>query len=144
MTRTRFRATVALYFVLGTLALATGCVGESGLPAPLAQYLDQRRSAEPSMLEWVLLAASFPFLVATLVSFVGLLLFKRWSRSLSVATSLVGLLLLPLFGPTVEPGVTTAFNYAAGMLYGALLAWAYSPPAAAWFEAQSPKTQATR
>ena len=136
MTKARFRAIYTLSMCLAIASLATSCAGESSLPPQLQDYLANRASTEPSAVEWALLAMAVPLLVACIVSFVGMLRFKSWSRPLTVATSVICTLLLPLFGPTVEPSVSTSLNYASSMLSGAVLALAYYSPAAVWFQQQ--------
>jgi hypothetical protein len=136
MTKTRFRAIYTLSMCLAIASLATSCAGESSLPPQLQEYLANLASTEPSAVEWALLAMVVPFLVACIVSFVGMLRFKSWSRPLTVATTAIGTLLLPFFGPTVEPSVSTSLNYASSMLYGAVVALAYYSPAAVWFQEQ--------
>jgi hypothetical protein len=138
MTIIHFRAAAILSMALGALGLAASFAGESGLPASLQEHIDQQRNAELSVSDWVLLAIGLPLVIAWMVSFVGMLRFSRWSRPLAVATSAMSILLLPLLGPTVEPSIATALNYASGMLYGAVLALAYYSPAATWFQAPPP------
>jgi hypothetical protein len=123
---------------LAALSLTASCVGESGLPTPLQEHLEHQRNTEPSALDWALLAVGVPLITAGMMSFVGMLRFRGWSRPLAVATSAISIFLLPLFGPTVEPSISTALNYASSMLFGAVLALAYYSPAAIWFQTQPP------
>jgi hypothetical protein len=82
-----------------------------------------------------LFGVGIPLVVGGFVGFVGMLRFAPWSRPLSIGTSVVALLGLPFFGPTVEPGLTTALNYFANMSFGAVIAIAYcSPTVCVWFE----------
>ena len=109
-------------------------VWESTLPPPLQEYLEREQNAEVTAMDFVLLLIWIPLLVAVVASYVGMLRFARWSRPLALATSAVGVVALPLFGPTVEPGTTTALFHLASMIFGAIVAVAYcSPTAAAWF-----------
>jgi hypothetical protein len=121
------------------MALALGSVivfwlTESSLPEPLREHLKEQQNADPTPMEWALLAIGVPLVVAGIASFVGMLRFRHWSRPLAVGTSVTSVLLLPAFGPTVEPGVVTGLNYVSSMLFGAVLALAYYSPAAEWFE----------
>jgi hypothetical protein len=97
--------------------------------------LEQQQKAELTARDGVLFAVGVPLIVAGFAGFFGLLRFSRWARPLSVFTSAAALLGLPFFGPTVEPGLTTALNQLASMSYGAVLATAYfSPTVNEWFE----------
>ena len=134
MTKTRFRAVVALSIALGFLGGIASLFFESTLPPPLREYLEREQNAEVTAMDFVLLLIWIPLLVAIIASYVGMLRFARWSRPLALATSALGVLALPLFGPTVEPGIVTAWLHLSSMVYGAVLAVAYcSPTVATWF-----------
>jgi predicted MFS family arabinose efflux permease len=141
ITKKQFRAAVTLSMVLGILGLTAFFVGQAGLPAPLREYLETTKTAEPTALGWALFAIGIPLIMGGIASFIGMLSFKHWSRPLAVATCVTGNLLLPLFGPTVEPGITTAFYYASCMLFGAVLSLAYYSPAATWFSSSAAAEQ---
>ena len=138
MTKRRFRIAVVLPVVLTVLAVVASFVGESALPPPLQDHLRQQRDAELTAADWVLIALALPFLASYVASFVGLLKFRPHSRSLNIVVSAVGLIVLPLAGPTVEPGIATALLHASSMLYGAVLASAYHRPVAVWFHDRRP------
>ena len=143
MTKRRFRIAVVLPAVLTALAVVASCVGETSLPPPLQEHLRQQRNAEFAVVDWVLVALALPLLAAYIAAFVGLLKFRPHSRSLNLVMSAVGLIALPLAGPTVETGITTSLLHASSMLYGAVLAIAYQRPVADWFQ-DRPPTEATR
>jgi hypothetical protein len=103
LTKTQFRIGLAGSMALAALAWVATAIAEPNLPAPLREYVEQRRNADPTTMEWVVL------------SFIG---------------------------PTVEPGIATALNYASSMLFGAVLAMAYCSPAALWFDASRPSAGA--
>lgn len=77
---------------------------------------------------------SLPLLLAGLVSVVGLLLFWRFSRPLALVSTVLGEILLPFFGPTIESGWVSMLDDCAGILWGAALALAYFSPARESFE----------
>lgn len=133
ISKTQFRIALVVSYVLSLLSAALAIAAEFWMPAPLREYLENERNAEFSAGDGVLIAVLFPFLMITLVSFVAMLKFWRWSRELAVATSVLGFVLIPFLGPTVEPGISTALNYFSSMLYGGVIALAYFSPAAAWF-----------
>jgi hypothetical protein len=127
-----------LSYALSLLSVASSFVAESWMPAPLKEYLESERNAEFSAGDGTLIAILLPFLMITFVSFIAMLKFWRWSRELAVASSILGFVLIPFLGPTVEPGISTALNYLSSMLYGAVIALAYFSPAAAWFHSRQP------
>lgn len=136
MSKTQFRMAFVLSYALSLLSVATASMAESWMPAPLQQYLESERNAEFSAGDGVLIAILLPFLTITFVSFIAMLNFWRWSRELAVASTVLGMVLIPFLGPTVEPGIATALNYLSSMLYGAAIALAYFSPAAAWFQSR--------
>ena len=103
MTKRQFRIAVVLPVVLTVLAVVASCVGESSLPPPLQEHLRQERDAELTVADWVLIALALPLLAGYVAAFVGLLKFRPHSGSLNIVMSAVGLIALPLAGPTVEP-----------------------------------------
>lgn len=137
MTRNQFRSLVVLSMALALLASTESCLGQSGLPAPLREHLEHQRETDLTRTEWIVVAIALPVFVAGIASFVGMLRFSRRSRPLAIATTAVAVALLPLTGPTVEPGTATALFHASSMLYGAVLALAYCSPAANWFHGET-------
>ena len=135
MTKTRFRIAVVGSLALGVMGSAAAFIGQSGMPDPLRAYVEQRGNAELTALDWTVLALGVAIVIGYFVSLIGMFQFRRSSRPLSVVTYVASLLLVPLMGPTVEPGAATALNSASSMLSGAVLALAYFSPAAGWFEA---------
>jgi hypothetical protein len=136
VTKTRIRIAASVSMLAAVLGLVAHFGGAAGFSPELRQYLEQQQQADLTPRDWVLLAVGIPLVVAGLAGFVGLLRFTSWSRPVSVATSLIGLLGQPFFGPTIEPGLTTALNQFASLSFGAVLATAYiSPTASGWFEA---------
>jgi hypothetical protein len=134
MTKRRFRIAVVVPTVLGLLAVVAAFAGESSLPVLLQEHLDQEIDRDFTTTEWIALGLALPILAGALASFIGMLTFQRYSRPLSIGVSLVAVVTLPLFGPTVEPGIATALNLLSSMLYGAVIAISYYPPVSNWFE----------
>lgn len=139
MTKTQFRAAAWLSMLIAISGLVASFVGESRLPLPLQQYLEQRRNADFSRMDWVLLVIGLPLIVGGVTSFVGMLRFMPWSRPLWIGVSAVSVLTLPLLGPTVEPSLVTALLHMSSMGSAALVAVAYcSPTVSKWFESPQP------
>jgi hypothetical protein len=141
ITKNQFRATVMLSMALGIVGVTTFFIGQGRLPAPLREYLETTNSAEPTALGWALFATAIPIITGGIASFVGMLRFKPWSRPLAVATWVTSILMLPLFGPTVEPGITTALYQASSVLFGGVISLAYFSPVATWFRVQPPSNK---
>jgi hypothetical protein len=142
MTKASFRTLVVLSAVSGMLGLLVALASEQRLPTELRKYLESQHSVEATTTDWVLLFVFVPLALAGVASFIGMLRFATWSRPLAVGTSLVGLAGLPLFGPTVEPGTTTALYHLGSMFFGATIAVSYFSPAAPWFRKDSTRMRA--
>jgi hypothetical protein len=139
MTKARFRAAVVLSMALAIVALVLALARESTLPPSLREYLEQQRSREATAADWALVLATIPLSAGGFVSFVGMLRFRTWSRPLAIAVSGLGVVGLPLFGPTVEPGLATALYHLSSMSFGAVVATSYfSPVVRGWFEHERP------
>ena len=89
-------------------------------------------------MEWVGFGLGVPVVIAGLASWIAMFRFRWWSRPVVIGTSVAASILLAFAGPTVEPGLATALNYASSMLFGAVLAMAYCSPAALWIDASRP------
>ena len=142
MTKTQFRIGLAGSMALAALAWVATAIGEPTLPAPLREYVEQRRNADPTTMEWVVFALAVPLIIAMIKSWIALFRFRWWARRATVGTSVAATMTLSFMGPTVEPGIATALNYASSMLFGAVLAMAYCSPAALWFDASRPSAGA--
>jgi hypothetical protein len=126
--------------VVGMSGLVASFTGESSLPAPLQDHLQQQRGVEPTTMDWMLIIVGIPNVVAGMASFIGMLRFAPWARPLAVGTSAMALVGLAFFGPTVEPGIATALYHLSSMSFGAVVAVAYfSPTVSTWFEDALPK-----
>ena len=72
-----------------------------------------------------------------IVGYVGLWLFKSWGRALSFWTTVLGCVLTAALGPSVYGGLSVAFYDASMLLWGAVLASAYTSPIAHRFRSAS-------
>ena len=68
-----------------------------------------------------------------LASVVGLLLFKRWGRTLTVLGAIISLPCIALLGPTIELGLESALNELLAVCYGAILTSMYLQPISSEF-----------
>jgi hypothetical protein len=129
MTTTHFRALVL--FSVAT-SLAGGFIDAlfpSLLPESLSEAWDKDPPCNP-LLEnlWLLAAVLVPWLVASIVSTIGLFFFWYWVRPFALVTAILGLAVSPLFGPELSSGWSSALLEASFLAWGAVLALAYYSP----------------
>ena len=72
-----------------------------------------------------------------IVGYVGLWLFKSWSRTLCLSTTFLGCVLTAMLGPSLYGGLSAAFYDASTLLWGAVLTSAYTSPIAHRFRSAS-------
>jgi hypothetical protein len=124
MTRKYFRALIVIY-----LALVVASTAAAFLPAGYSQALSDALDNEPAplILEnfWLLFGVVVPFSLAALAGLYGLYMFKRWGRSLSLYSTMAGLVVFPLFGPSLYGGIESALFEASTLTWGAILALSY-------------------
>ena len=83
------------------------------------------------------MAILLPWIVAALAGVVGIFLFKRWGRALSLYSTALGFLLVPFIGPGVYSGLTSALDEVSFTLWGPVLAMAYFSPLAERFRSDA-------
>jgi hypothetical protein len=124
MTTSKFRMLVWLHIALIFAGIGAAFVPNSISPELLAAY-----ESEPlpwgTENEWLLFAFAVLLLVLWVAAFIGLLLLKRWGRTLALCATALTLIALPTFGPTLSTGLETALIEAAATCWGAVLALAY-------------------
>jgi hypothetical protein len=69
-----------------------------------------------------------------LVSFIGVLLFRKWARILSVIITIVGILFMPFFNEQISSGLSAAFSIFSSIASGIILALMYTSPVKEYFE----------
>lgn len=74
--------------------------------------------------------------VAFFCSAIGLLLLRRWARSMALWSTGVGLVLLPLLGASASSGWAAALTEGSSTLWGAVIALAYFSSIRSSFGAQ--------
>jgi len=119
-----FRLFVVLSFLLPVVALGVDAL----FPTLISQALTEAVQAEavPPFLEsWWSIVVTVVLIAAALAGSVGMLLFKRWARSLSLWSTAFVLLYLPFIGSIVESGLAASLYETSSMLWGAALAAAY-------------------
>ncbi len=127
MTESKFRLLICLHLVLAGAGTVTAFLHEPFSPELAAAYAN-----EPSVwLEdnvWFLLAMVVALLIPWIAGIVGLFLFKRWGRSVSLCATFATLVIYPLLGPTLYSGPESTLFEASTLCWGAVLALAYYSP----------------
>jgi hypothetical protein len=133
MSETKFRLLVVLQLVISLASIATVF-----LPVGYSQELEAAYAAEPAT--WLtegsglsLVVVSL-FLVAWLASQIGLFLFKRWGRTLSLYFTLAEFTLRAFQGPTLSSALESTLLDTTMLLWGAILALAYFSTVSSRFE----------
>ncbi|TAG79630.1 MAG: hypothetical protein EAZ24_05730 [Burkholderiales bacterium] len=133
MTASKFRLIIWLY-----VALAFASIGAAFLPNSFSPELVAAYENEPlpwdAENEWALIVFAVLMLVAWIAAFVGLLLLKRWGRTLALYITALTLIASPTFGPTLSTGLETALIEAAAIYWGAVLAIAYYSDVRGYFQ----------
>ena len=138
------RLLVVLYFVFAVANLiASFVLPVSSLPevvgalaaldAHSAAWLDAQSGLE----QLAVAGAVLLFLLLHVAGLVGLCLYRRWGRTLSVATTLVAYASLPFTGASIEGAVENLLNILATLTWGSALALAYWSSVAERFAAPS-------
>ena len=127
MTPTQFRTLLIAAVALGLLGafvdvLFPTLVEEAFQQAQ--QTVDEKTSRTRLL---VTVAVAIPVLVVYLVSLFGLFKFRSWAPRVSIAGTLLTVLVWPLFGTMAMSGLSLAISYFASYLWGAVLLAAYTP-----------------
>jgi hypothetical protein len=131
--RRNFQTLVVVHQLLVLATAVVQSVTDAGLPPELQGYLDLEQSLldgpqeggppfdAASALWWLLMLAS-------LTASAGVLFFRRWGRTLFVAVTAVGALLVPIGGLYVDTGWTVMVASLAGLCEGMIIALMYFSP----------------
>jgi hypothetical protein len=91
---------------------------------------------------WADVIVSTLLLCSWLVGLIGLFFFKRWARSLSLAQTFLGLVVLFFIGPNLLSSLESFLLETSILLWGVILTLAYFSPVSTRFD--QPNTQAER
>ncbi len=129
-----------LFRLLVILAIALPLVGVSldlALPDLISPGLSQAMEAEPTP-DALTSATGLAFLGAWALSciagVVGLLLFRAWARTLTLWLTVLGLAIYPLLGSSVYSWLSLGLTETGAILWGAVLAFAYTEPVKSYFQ----------
>ena len=122
-----FRGFIVLGVLLSVLGAAVDLLVPGSVPAELAEAYASVSAIEDATL--ISLAGLSVFALALaivgIVALIGLYFFKRWGRRLSLAITVISVLIYPALGPAVYSGWALMLTVSSVMLWGAVLAMAY-------------------
>lgn len=123
MSQKYFRALILLYVAL----LVAGAIAAfiPGYSQELSEALDNEPASPILDNLWLMFGLLVPFALAAFAGTFGLYMFKSWGRSLSLYSTLAGLILFPFFGPTLYSGLESSLFEASTLVWGAILALSY-------------------
>jgi len=132
MTDTNYRKLLLIYLVVTTAAIAA-----SAFPA-YSEALETALEKEPVTWlwrnTWAAVGLYSSLVIAWLIGLVGLFRFRRWGRSLSLYSTVAGLIAAPLAGPSLSSGLESGLYEASAYAWGGILALSYFSPVSARFE----------
>ena len=129
-----FRLILSATILLGLGGVVLELCFQSFLPQPLQDYLRAESEADLTTSDIAAVLVAIPLLIATIVSIIGLYLWKPWSRHLFLGVWILSVLLAPFVGPYVYSGIGYALYDLSSMLSGLLLGIAYFSPVAEKFK----------
>ncbi|MET0580476.1 MAG: hypothetical protein ABWZ08_00715 [Pseudoxanthomonas sp.] len=127
------------YLLIAYVVLLIGCViasffsADSFSPELTAAYAGESEAWFDRNME-ISIGLGAVFIVATVAGLVGLFLFRRWGRWLSLYSTAAALLLYPLMGPALYAPLEEGLNEIAALLWGAILAACYWSPLSGRFD----------
>ena len=122
------RILIVVEISLGIISVVVSLLTESALPEPLRAFVKAESEAEMAVGTMIMIATTIPLLILFFMSSIGLIFFWRPARIVYLTATVAGLLLTPFFGPYVDAGWGTAFDEAAILVSGVILALIYFSP----------------
>jgi hypothetical protein len=116
------------------LGVAVSLLTASLLPESLRAFWKAEIQGEMTARDLGMLRVTFPAIILWLGSSIGLFFFWRPSRILYLISIVLSLLLTPFSGPYVDAGWGTAFEDAAMIVSGVILALVYFSPLKSLYE----------
>lgn len=131
-----YRGVLTASVLTSIVAVALHFILRDSLPPPLKAWLEEQEKKQDDLPddEVVLLAFSGLWLLAALVSLIGLYAFWRPARWLSVVVAVLFVPTAGMMGPTIDSGWEGGVGEIAILLAGAAMAMAYCQPFSNLFE----------
>ena len=115
-------------------AIFIGVIERQYLPDSLRIYLEEIAKADMTLAETVNVFVIVIALVAYLISSAGLLLYKGWGRWLYLYSNIVGFVVGPLLGTTINPPFAGTLDDLSTALVGLTIGVIYFSDAKKFFE----------
>lgn len=120
------RISIVIQWVLIILSIIIYFIEERHLQPLLKEYLLLKDNAEQSNVEFIGMFLGVVALIAYFIASIGILKFKRWSRSLYLWSNILGILFIPLFlGVTIMTPFSYVFDEGATLFIGITIAFLY-------------------
>lgn len=137
MTSTQFRALLLFSVATGLTSDFIDALFPALIPEALSAAWENEPPFDPDTETlWLLVALLVPWLVASVVSTVGLFFYRHWARPLALIVAVLGLAVSPLLGPGLASGWSSALLEASFLSWGAVLALSYFSPLSQRFARQ--------
>lgn len=133
MSENQFRILVLFSFVMVFFSGAYDYLGFDAAAEAVIRYADRQRPLPDGTELAVLGVIGVIAITLTVISTIGLLLFKPWARPLYIARFLAFFVLYPLTGVSAFSGVSQVFYDLSMLASGAVLALIYFSPLARRF-----------
>ena len=117
-------------------AIFIGVIERQYLPDSLRIYLEEIAKADMTLAETVNVFVIVIALVAYLISSAGLLLYKGWGRWLYLYSNIVGFVVGPLLGTTINPPFAGTLDDLSTALIGVTIGIIYFSDARKFFEVE--------
>ncbi len=132
MTDTHYRKLLLIYLVLTAAAIAASAF--PNYPEALEAALEMERETWLWHNTWAAFGLYSSLLIAWVIGLVGLFRFRRWGRSLSLYSTVAGLIATPLLGAFLSSGLESSLYEASAITWGGILSLSYFSPVSARFE----------
>ncbi|MCA1594701.1 MAG: hypothetical protein LC754_19140 [Acidobacteria bacterium] len=133
MSKRTFRLLILLHWLLVIPTVFIAVLTKKSLPVELVAFMDAQAKAPAGFAREL---AGWLYVAATFVGWVGLLLFKNWSRSLVLLCYVIGLVFLANRMAYVRSGWVDAMLNLITTLGGAIFALMYFSPTKDAFESK--------
>ena len=133
-----FRIIVILDIVIVVFGIIVSDLTEGLLPETLQNYLMQAAESDFIPKDTIFLIIGAIFFIALIVSWIGLLKFKKFAPWLYLVVSTADIVLTSFMGPTVRSGLAESIAIFEGLIGGVLIALVFFSPVKEFFGTDSP------
>lgn len=140
ITKSFFRIIVSLGFIVGILGDTIDFLKKLIFPSDLLNYVVSHPvgcKISPLALLGIVLGG----VILDLTIFIGLLLFWRPARTLTLFSCILDVIIASLINPTIEPGGVIALDYLSMLLTGIIIGLIYFSPIKEYFVKNEPTSQ---